>query len=137
MSDYAFQLNVKGDAGYDAPLLNIVGETQAEFEKNVGFAIDNADHIMDAVVALQVAYQLKKPKDAPPAQQQQQSWSGGGSQQSQQAPQQSAPGGPSPECRHGAMKYVAAGVSKRTGKAYNAFWSCQGPRNEQCDTVAG
>ena len=138
MSDgYKLQLNVKGDSGYDAPLININGDSPEEFQRNVAFVVENADEIMGAVTTLQAAYLLKKPKDDPaPAQQQrQQSWSNSGSQQSQQQPA-SAPGGPAPTCRHGEMKYVPAGFSKRTNKSYNAFWSCTGPRQDQCDTVA-
>lgn len=38
-----------------------------------------------------------------------------------------APAGPSPECpSHGkSMKYVVGGVSKASGKPYDAFWACQ------------
>jgi hypothetical protein len=130
---YKIQVNIKGDEGYDAPLINVCGDTQEEFQSNVGFVLDNADNIMSAVVALQAAYKLKKPKDEP-REQKGRSWSNSGSQQSQQAPAASEATGPAPECRHGAMKYVPAGVSKRTNKAYSAFWSCTGPRNDQCDT---
>jgi hypothetical protein len=134
VSDYKFQLNIKFDGGYDAPLLNVVGETQDEFRQNVEFAMASADAIIDAALAFQQGYQLKKPKDEPappPAQ----SWSSGGSQQQSQPA--SAPAGPPPTCRHGEMKYVPAGISKRTQKAYKAFYSCTGPRQEQCDTVDG
>lgn len=130
---YKIQVNIKGDEGYDAPLINVCGDTQEEFQSNVAFVMDNADHIMGAVVTLQAAYKLKKPKDEQG--QQQRSWSNSGSQRSSQPPaNNNAPAGPAPECRHGEMKYVAAGFSKRTNKPYNAFWSCTGPRNDQCDT---
>jgi hypothetical protein len=139
MSDgYKLQLNIKGDGGYDAPLININGNDPEEFQRNVAFVVDNADDIMGAVTTLQAAYLLKKPSDNPPPQKTG-GWSGNGSQQSQQQTQQvqQAPqnSGPAPTCRHGEMKLVPGGISKRTQKAYKAFWSCQGPRNEQCDTV--
>lgn len=38
-----------------------------------------------------------------------------------------------PSCAHGPMKLVPGGISKKTGKPYNAFWACQWPnRDEQC-----
>lgn len=130
-----FQLNIKFGGGYEAPLLNIEGDDEAEFQKNVAFAVDNVEHIVDAAVLFQASYNVKKPSDnPPPTQSQQKSWSNSGSQQSSQ-PAATNTGGPAPTCRHGEMKYVAAGVSKRTNKPYDAFWSCTGPRNEQCDTV--
>lgn len=33
-----------------------------------------------------------------------------------------------PSCVHGPRKYVPAGVSKRTGNAYPAFWGCEAPQ---------
>lgn len=40
-----------------------------------------------------------------------------------------------PTCQHGPMKLVPAGYSKRTGKPYDAFYACQGPRDAQCKGV--
>lgn len=38
-------------------------------------------------------------------------------------------------CTHGPMKLMPAGISKKTGKPYNAFYACQWPtREEQCRT---
>jgi hypothetical protein len=38
-------------------------------------------------------------------------------------------------CSHGPMKLMPAGISKKTGKPYNAFYACQWPtREEQCRT---
>lgn len=137
MSDnYRFQLNVKFDEGYDSPLLNIVGDTQEEFQQNVEFAASSAAEIAKAATMLQAAYKLAKPKDEPQngGGSRNGSWSNRGSQQASQQQQSQQPDGPAPTCRHGEMKYVAAGFSQRTKKNYNAFWSCTGPRNEQCDT---
>jgi hypothetical protein len=39
--------------------------------------------------------------------------------------------GQTPTCNHGAMKYVPAGFSRSTNKAYNAFWGCPAPRGAQ------
>lgn len=47
-------------------------------------------------------------------------------QQENQAPQ-------APRCLHGEMRYVPAGFSKSSGKAYQAFYGCPAPRGqEQC-----
>lgn len=129
-----FQLNLKFGEQYKETLFNIEGDTQQEFSDNVDWAVKSVDEIVGAAVAFGVAYNLKKPQDNPaPAQG---GWSGNGSQQSQQQTQQvQQNSGPAPTCRHGEMKLVPGGISKRTQKPYKAFWSCQGPRNEQCDTV--
>ena len=127
-----FQLNLKFGAGFEAPLLNIEGDTQEEFQKNVEFVLNSVDPIVEAAIVFQQAYQLKQPKDeSQPAQTN--NWSNRGSQNSTQ-PAASQPSGPAPSCRLGEMKDVRAGFSKRTNKPYNAFWSCTGPRNDQCDT---
>jgi len=144
-SDYAFQLNVKLGVGYDAHLINIVGISQPEFEENLKWATTNAAGIVSTATALEAAYGVKElaphvasvqvSNEAPgqwaersysqPAQQQQQY------QQPAQQPQQ----GPAPSCAHGPMTLRPAGVSKNTEKAYNAFWACTGPRENQCKTV--
>lgn len=55
-------------------------------------------------------------------------------QQFVQQPQ--APAGAGPSCAHGAMKQIPGGISKKTGKPYNAFWACQWPnRDEQCPAI--
>ena len=43
-----------------------------------------------------------------------------------------------PLCQHGPMKLVPAGVSKKTGKPYGAFWACDcgKPRAEQCKAIS-
>jgi hypothetical protein len=53
-------------------------------------------------------------------------------------PAPAAPGNPAaPACSHGEMRLVPGGISKKTGKPYNAFWSCQWPvREEQCKAVS-
>lgn len=48
-----------------------------------------------------------------------------------QAVPQQAPAAPA--CAHGGMKLMPAGISKKTGKPYSAFYVCQWPnREEQC-----
>jgi hypothetical protein len=130
--DFKLQANFKFGQEYKETLLNIRADSAQEFQELVEFAVSSADAIVGAAIAFGVAYELKKPKDNPPPQRQS-SWSNSGSQQSTQPA--AAPSGPAPTCRHGEMKYVPGGYSQRTKKNYGAFWSCQGPRNEQCDTV--
>jgi hypothetical protein len=131
---YVFQLNVKGDEGYDAPLVNITGASQEEFEANCRFVSEHASDVMATATALQAAYKLLKPSPEPKGSGgRNNSWGNKGSQQSsQQAPPEDV--GPAPRCRHGEMKYVPAGFSTRTKKNYGAFWACEGPREEQCDS---
>lgn len=128
-----FQLNIKFGGGYEAPLLNVEGDTQQEFQQNVAFVVNNAEEIVNAATVFQAAYNVSKPQDNPPPQKQG-GWSNQGSQQSSQ-PAATTQQGPAPTCRHGEMKFVPGGTSKRTNRPYDAFWSCNGPRNEQCDTV--
>lgn len=66
---------------------------------------------------------------APPPQSQ-----GSQPQPYQQSQQQNAQ---VPTCAHGPMRYVPAGVSQSTGRAYPAFYGCQLPRGAQgkCQSV--
>ena len=51
------------------------------------------------------------------------------------APAQPQITGSTPTCVHGPMKFVQGGVSSKTGKPYNAFYSCTSPdRANQCRT---
>lgn len=129
---YVFQLNVKGDEGYDAPLVNITGATQEEFEANCRFASEHSSDIMATATALQAAYKLLKPKNESKGQGN--TWSNRGSQKSTQPPAEAPQdAGPAPQCRHGQMVYKPAGYSERTKKNYNAFWACPSrDRNDQC-----
>lgn len=137
MSDdgnWALQANFKFGDAYKETLLNVRADSPQEFQELVEFVTSSADAIVGAAITFGVAYELKKPKDEPAATNK--SWSSQGSRQSQQATASASNNsGPAPTCRHGEMKYVPAGTSKRTGKDYDAFWSCTGPRNEQCDTI--
>lgn len=50
--------------------------------------------------------------------------------------QPNIPGGTQnpPLCAHGQpAKFVAGGISKKTGRAYRAFWACAQPQGMQCD----
>lgn len=133
--DFKLQANFKFGDAYKETLLNVRADSPQEFQELVEFVTSSADAIVGAAITFGVAYELKRPKDEPAATNK--SWSSQGSRQSQQGapPPTSNSGGPAPTCRHGEMKYVPAGTSKRTGKDYDAFWSCTGPRNEQCDTI--
>jgi hypothetical protein len=131
-NEYVFQLSVKLGKGYDANLVNIVGQTQEEFEANLKWATANAAGITSTATALEAAYSVgglagnvtaTTVTNQQPAQQERVTNTAGGQQ-----------GGPVPTCQHGQMKFVAAGTSK-AGRAYSAFWSCTGPRATQCSTV--
>lgn len=87
-------------------------------------------------------YPSPEPQGAPSApvsQGQPDPWSGQQAPpQQQQAPvqQQPAAGGP-PTCRHGVMRFVPAGFSQSTGRAYPAFYGCQAARGapDKCRSV--
>jgi hypothetical protein len=50
-------------------------------------------------------------------------------------PPVTAPAGDTHLCEHGQpMKYIAAGISKSTGKPYKAFYACNAPRGQQCNS---
>ena len=142
-SDYAFQLNVKLGKGYDAHLINIVGISQPEFEENLKWAAARAAEIVSTATALEAAYGVKEltPNVVAPVQVTNEApgqWadrSYSHPAQQQQAPVQQAQEGPSPSCAHGVMKLVPGGVSKGSGKAYNAFYSCTAGRDSGCRSV--
>jgi hypothetical protein len=142
-----FQLNIKFGGGYEAPLLNVEGDNEEEFQRNVAFVVDNVVGIVEAATLFQATYNLKKPQDGPPPAAPAsyaftsgaKSWSSGGSQQAQPQPaapaQDTQPPGPPPTCRHGAMNWKPPGYSQRTKKNYAGFWTCPGPRQDQCAAV--
>jgi hypothetical protein len=135
-----FQLNIKFGGGYEAPLLNIEGDNEAEFQRNVAFVVDNAEEIVKACTLFQAAYNVAKPSDSPAPAPAAASrvWLSSGSQATQ-APAQAAagqPDGPPPGCRHGSMVWKPPGVSQRTKRAYDGFWACPSPnRQDQCAAV--
>ena len=53
------------------------------------------------------------------------------------APQQPQQAVQTPTCAHGPMRYVPAGFSQSTGRAYGAFWGCPAPRGapDKCKSV--
>lgn len=126
-----FQLNIKFGGGYEAPLLNIEGDTPQEFAANVQYAVDNIEHLVGATTLFLAAYNVQKPQDnpppAPPVQppaapqgQPQGPWSQQGTQQAPpafaqgssfgggdrglNAPQQAEPQIPAQFCSHGQMQ---------------------------------
>ena len=125
-TEFAYQASFKTTAG---TLLNLRADNGAEFEEMLdgfdGFvskiaAIESALSAASTVAqGLPLAPAASQPAYTGPAP------VGGG--QGQAA---------SPTCAHGAMKYVKAGISKATGRPYNAFYACQGPREQQCKTVS-
>lgn len=53
------------------------------------------------------------------------------------APQAAAPGTiPNCACGAGPMRFVAAGISKSTGKPYRAFYACPQPQGQACNHKA-
>jgi hypothetical protein len=55
----------------------------------------------------------------------------------QAAPQAAAPGTvPNCACGAGPMRFVAAGISKSTGKPYRAFYACPQPQGQACNHKA-
>ena len=144
MTEYTFQLNVKLGKGYDAHLVNVTGVGADDFKQNLTWVTENAAGIASTATALEAAYGVKelapnvvetRVTNAAPgpyaqaAQQQQQAY-----QQAAAQPQQQ---GPSPSCAHGPMKLVPGGISKGSGKAYNAFYSCTAGRDSGCKSVNG
>ena len=145
MTEYSFQLNVKLGKGYDAHLVNVTGVGAADFKENLQWVTENAAGIASTATALEAAYGVKEiaanvaatqvVNEAPTGQ-----WADRSHSQPQQQYQQAAVqpaqqgAAPAPSCKHGAMRLKAAGTSK-AGNHYNAFWSCQGPREDQCKTV--
>jgi len=149
MTEYTFQLNVKLGKGYDAHLVNIVGVGAADFKENLQWVTENAAGIASTATALEAAYGVKEiaanvvatqvVNDAPTGQWADRSYAQPAAQQQvqqqYQQPAQQAQQGPSPSCAHGPMKFVQGGISKNTGKAYNAFYSCTAGSGSSCKTV--
>ena len=151
MTEYTFQLNVKLGKGYDAHLVNITGVGAADFKENLQWVTENAAGIASTATALEAAYGVKEiaanvvtpvqVNNEAPGQWADRSHAQPYQQQPQQAYQQPAvqqapPNpGPVPSCQHGAMKLVPGGISKNTGKAYNAFYSCTAGSGSSCKTV--
>ena len=127
-NDYIFQANAK----VGQHLINIVGVSQEEFQTNLRWATENAAGIVSALAALEGAYQVKAltPNVVPPVQVTNEA-PGQWADRSHAQPQQ----GPAPSCAHGPMKHVPGGISKNTGKAYNAFYSCTAGSGSSCKTV--
>jgi hypothetical protein len=155
MTEYTFQLNVKLGKGYDAHLVNVTGIGAADFKENLQWVTENAAGIASTATALEAAYAVEAlapnvvatqvTNTQPQQQQAPGQWADRSHAQPQQQPQQAyqqpavqqAPPnpGPVPSCQHGAMKYVKAGISTGTGKAYNAFYSCTAGRDSGCRSV--
>jgi hypothetical protein len=150
MTEYTFQLNVKLGKGYDAHLVNVTGVGAADFKENLQWVTENAAGIASTATALEAAYGLKDlaANVVPPVQVHNEAPSGQWAdrsyadptrqqqvQQQYQQPAQQPQQGPAPSCQHGAMKLVPGGISKGSGKAYNAFYSCTAGRDSGCKSV--
>jgi len=144
MTEYTFQLNVKLGKGYDAHLVNVTGIGAADFKENLQWVTTNAAGIVSAATALEAAYTVKPlapqvastqvVNEAPAGEWAARTYAHAAQQQAQQPAAQPQQQAPAPSCAHGPMRFKAAGTSK-AGNAYNAFWSCTGPRESQCKTV--
>ena len=112
----------------DGTLINIYATTQAELEANLQSISDLAQLILatggDLGKGANVAYATKALGGTVVAEP---VWA------AKSAP--AAPAGSVPTCVHGPMKHVPGGVSKKTGKPYDAFYSCvSSDRDNQCKT---
>ena len=125
MSDrsYVFQLNVK----VGNHLLNVTGDTAADFKEHLEWTTINAAGIVATAVAIEAAYGVAPltahVASTAVAQQVDQAYRAAAAQPSGNAP--------APSCAHGPMRLRPAGVSK-TGNQYNAFWACTADRANQC-----
>ena len=137
-SDYVLQANVK----VGQHLINITGSDTDEFKANLQWTTENAAGIVAAAVALEAAYQVGplagnvtgvQVNQQQPQQAYQQAAAAPAQTYQPQQPQGNG-GAPAPSCVHGVMRLKVAGTSK-AGNHYNAFYSCQGPRETQCKTV--
>lgn len=141
-------VTLKGGKDFDAPWIVIHADNAAEARDLMG-EVEQSGLLADVG---RVAKGLKaqhllgenlgaRPVDAPgsyPEPAPQGSWGAQGTQQfapqQQQQPQQGGWGGAqqggganpgdNKSCIHGPMKFQPAGVSRRTGNAYAAFWAC-------------
>lgn len=121
-SIFSFTTKINGD------LFTIRGNTGEEFANNLVWTTNNYDQILEHVTALQAAGNAASlvntasaplPQAAPP--------------QPNAVPTSSSYGD-GPACKHGEpAKYIAAGVSKKTGQPYRAFYACGRPQGQQCD----
>lgn len=143
MSESAFSANVRLPiAGYDVQF-TVRGDTFKEFQMHWAEMADNGQDIIESVqlavgVANAASMMGSAPSAAPGAAPADNPW----------APQQAAapaadpwgaaapatpePSGPAPMCDHGQpMKLVPAGISKKTGQPYKAFYVCAAPQKAQ------
>lgn len=126
MSDsFTLQASFKTPAG---TLLNVRADNGPEFEE----LLDVFDSYIAKIAAIEAALTAASNVGQ-----------GAGLAPAPQQPPQSgvavaAPAGNVPTCAHGAMKYVKAGISKATGRPYNAFYACPTDRNDpnKCQSVS-
>ena len=137
MTEYTFQLNVKLGKGYDAHLVNVTGVGADDFKQNLQWVTENAAGIASTATALEAAYGLKALAPNVASVQVHNEAPGPYAQPAPQQQYQQAQQGPAPSCAHGPMALRPAGVSKGTGKAYNAFYSCTAGRDSGCRSVNG
>jgi hypothetical protein len=138
-----FQLNIKFGAGYEAPLLNIEGDSAEEFPANFKFATDSVQALVQATTLFQAAYNVAKPQDVPaapapaaaPAAPAQTGWNTSAATPPPAfvpaAAPAAAPAGVE-SCVHGPMKYQTS--KPGASKSWQA-WFCPTPKNTpgQCE----
>lgn len=119
----AYQANFKTPSG---ALLNVYAENGAEFDELLdafeGFIpkIAAIESLLTGAGNVAQAAAVARPTQQPAP---------------QEAPAPAAIGTPAdgPVCDHGLpAKFIAAGVSKSTGRPYRAFYACAQDRNNQC-----
>ena len=140
MSESAFSANVRLPiSGYDVQF-TVRGDTFADFQLHWAEMADNGKDIVEsvqlAVAAANAASILGSGPSvapgAPPAAAD--PWGGApAAADPWSAAAPAAPdAGPAPLCDHGqAMKLVPAGISKKTGAPYKAFYVCAAPQKAQ------
>lgn len=121
---FSFTTKINGD------LFTVRGVDAADFARNLEWATEKINEIVTRVASIQAAghaapaVNTGTPAATPQATPSQ--WN---------APSAPAPSAPAagPLCEHGLpAKLIPAGLSKKTGQPYRAFYACGQPRGEQC-----
>jgi hypothetical protein len=123
---FSFTTKINGD------LFTVRGVDAADFARNLEWATDKIAEIVTRVGTIQAAghatpaVNTQAPAPAPAATP---------SQWNAPSPPPTAPAGDAPLCEHGIpAKLIPAGISKKTGKPYRAFYACSMPQGSQCNT---
>ena len=126
VADHDVQITVRGDSQGEFNL------HWAELAENMGTFVESVNLVVGAGNAAPlVRGGQDNPWDTAPAAPAANPWASTPAAPPSAAPQEA------PLCDHGQpRKFVPAGVSKKTGAPYQAFWACNHPdRNQQCKTL--